>query len=252
MSVVLAEHRDDVLWVTINRPEMRNAVDLEVCDALRAELRDVQARAIVLQGAGTAFCSGGDLADKASLGLGTLNWMRRVGDLVLSIANAPVPTIAKVHGPAFGLGANLAFACDLTLASEGASFCEIFAQRGLSVDGGGTWLLPRLVGLKKAKELAMLCERIDAAQALELGLVNRVVPEGELDALVEDWATRLASGATQALGLIKSMMDDAFGISLEEALEREGQAQAISVASNDVAEGFKAFMEKRPANFVGS
>lgn len=253
---VLAEHRDGVLWLTLNRPERRNALDTPMAEALRAELDGVAraktARAVVLTGAGDAFCAGGDLSNKAAFDNGFLHWMRQIGELVVQLHHLAVPTVAAVNGPAYGLGANLALACDLTFAAEKATFCEVFSLRGLAVDGGGTWLLPRLVGAKRAKELAFLGDRLSAAEALEFGLVNRVVPDGDLGKAVIEVAQRLATGATLALSLTKAMLNRAFGLTLEEAVEDEARSQAVCVASADAREGFAAFVERRPPEFTGA
>jgi enoyl-CoA hydratase/carnithine racemase len=146
---------------------------------------------------------------------------------------------------------NLALSCDLIAASDDARFSEIFAKRGLSLDFGGSWLLPRLIGLHRAKELALLAEIIDAGRAAELGLVNRVVADGELDALVDDWATRLAGGPPIALAMSKRMLNNSFSVTLEEALEDEGLSQTVNFATKDTPEAIAAFMQKRDPEFHG-
>ena len=133
--------------------------------------------------------------------------MRHVGDVALALHRLPQPTIAKVRGVAVGAGCNLALGCDLVVAGETARFSEIFAKRGLSVDFGGSWVLPRRVGLHRAKELAFFADIIEANEAERIGLVNRVVPDGELDAFVDDWATRLAAGPPIALALTKRLLE---------------------------------------------
>jgi 2-(1,2-epoxy-1,2-dihydrophenyl)acetyl-CoA isomerase len=146
---------------------------------------------------------------------------------------------------------NLALGCDLIVAGESARFSQIFARRGLSVDFGGTWLLPRLVGVHKAKELALLGDIISAHEAERMGIVNRVVPDDELDALTSDWAQRLAAGPPLALQMSKKMLSNAFSQSLSEALDTEAVSQTVNFGSQDTREGIAAFLEKRPPVFRG-
>src|SRR5688572_3194657 len=175
---------DGVVTVTLNRPERKNAINGKMWENLLATFRsaavDDAVRVVVLTGAGGAFCSGADLSpggrgdDKHQLGR-----MRDVADVCLALHHLPKPTIAKVGGVAAGAGCNMALGCDLVVASDEARFSEIFARRGLSIDFGGSWLLPRLVGLHKAKELALFADIISAKEAEEVGLVNRVVPASQ-------------------------------------------------------------------------
>src|SRR5437016_8092646 len=198
MESVLVERSDGVITVTMNRPEKKNAVTRDMTEALISVFREVadsqDDRVLVLTGAAGEFSSGADLTDSSGLTGSGLFYMRRVGELARALHAIPQPTIARVPGVAAGMSVNLAFGCDLVLASELARFSEIFARRGLSLDCGGSWLLPRRVGLHKAFELAYFAEVISAADALEVGLVNRVVPAGELDKAVDEWASRLAAG----------------------------------------------------------
>ena len=157
----------------------------------------------------------------------------------------PQPVIAKVGGVAAGAGLNLALGCDLIVASDDARFSEIFARRGLSVDFGGSWVLPRLVGLHKAKELVLFADIIGAKEAQEIGIVNRVVPAGELDAFVEDWARRLAAGPPISLSMSKRLLNVSMEMSLAHALEAEAQAQNVNFSSKDTAEAMIAFVQKR-------
>jgi len=161
------------------------------------------------------------------------------------------PTIAKVGGVAAGAGLNLALGCDLIVASDDARFSEIFARRGLSIDFGGSWLLPRLVGLHKAKELAFFADVISAKEAEEIGIVNRVVPAGDLDAVVDDWALRLAAGPPIALSMTKTMLNNAFAVSMDQALEDEGRCQTVNFGTADTAEAMAAFLQKREPRFTG-
>ena len=187
-ETIVVERADGVVTVTMNRPAKKNAVNramtLELTTALREVRTDPDDRVLVLTGAGGDFCSGADLTDAGGPATVGLHYMREIADLALALHRLPKPTIAKVPGVAAGMGANLALGCDLIVASDAARFSEIFARRGLSLDCGGSWLLPRLVGLHKAKELAFFADVIDAADAERLGIVNRVVPAAELDAFV--------------------------------------------------------------------
>ena len=163
----------------------------------------------------------------------------------------PQPVIAKVSGVAAGAGLNLALGCDLVVAGDDARFSEIFARRGLSVDFGGSWVLPRLVGLHKAKELVLLADIIDAKEAQDYGIVNRVVPTAQLDAFVDDWAERLAAGPPIALTMSKRLLNQSSAMSLAQAVEAEAQAQNVNFASQDTTEAMAAFLEKRDPTFRG-
>ena len=186
-----------VVTLTLNRPERKNAMNTAMFNELLAVFREVDAstsdRVLVITGAGDAFCSGADLGDRGSdtrPALARLHW---VADIALALHRIPKPVIAKVNGVAVGAGMNLALGCDLIIASDNARFSEIFARRGLSIDFGGSWLLPRLIGMHRAKELAFFADIISAKEAAEMGLVNRVLPASQLDAFVADWADRLAA-----------------------------------------------------------
>jgi enoyl-CoA hydratase/carnithine racemase len=244
-----------VVTLTLNRPEKKNAINRMMFDELLAVFREVDAtptdRVLVITGAGDAFCSGADLADRGSDTRHTLTRLHWVADIALALHRIPKPTIAKVNGVAVGAGMNMALGCDLIVASETARFSEIFARRGLSIDFGGSWLLPRLVGMHRAKELALLADIISAKEAAEMGLVNRVVPAGELDAFVADWAGRLAAGPPLALAMTKRLLTNAFSTSLDEALEAEGMAQTVNSGTEDTAEAIRAFLEKREPKFKG-
>lgn len=255
METLIVERDAGVVTVTMNRPEKKNAANGQMWDELGAifsEVADTDSdRVLVVTGAGGAFCSGADLSDSSSLTRNGLTRMRHIGDSALALHRLTKPTIAKVNGVAAGAGANLAFGCDLIVASSDARFSEIFARRGLSVDFGGTWLLPRLVGLHKAKELAFFAEVIGADEAERLGLVNRVVPAGELDAFVDDWARRLASGPPMALSMTKTMLNNSLMVSMDQALEDEARSQSVNFGTNDFREAVSAFLEKRDPTFEG-
>jgi len=222
---------------------------------LLAVFREVDAstsdRVLVITGAGDAFCSGADLGDRGSdtrPALARLHW---VADIALALHRIPKPVIAKVNGVAVGAGMNLALGCDLIIASDNARFSEIFARRGLSIDFGGSWLLPRLIGMHRAKELAFFADIISAKEAAEMGLVNRVLPASQLDAFVADWADRLAAGPPLALSMTKRLLTNSFTTTMDEALEAEGLAQSVNTATEDTAEAIRAFLEKREPRFKG-
>jgi 2-(1,2-epoxy-1,2-dihydrophenyl)acetyl-CoA isomerase len=177
--------------------------------------------------------------------------MRTVGSTALALHTLPVPTVARVDGVAIGAGMNLALACDFVVCTDRARFAEIFVKRGLSIDFGGSWILPRLVGLRKAKELTLLGELIDAPTALELGLVHAVVAPEELDAAVDELVQRLRSGPPIAAALSKAMLNEAFDVTLAQALDHEGWAQSINAGTKDTHEAVRAFLEKRAPRFEG-
>ena len=257
---LLVERADGIVTLTINRPERKNAITgemwrglVEIFDDLATRTDD---RVLVITGAGDAFCSGADLTAAADgdapAGAGaSVTSMRMVGRAALRLHELPLPTIAAVNGVAAGAGCNLALGCDLIIASERARFTEIFAKRGLALDFGGSWLLPRLVGLHRAKELAFLAEIIDAKEAERIGLVNRVVPHDELDASVAALAARLAAMPPLQLAVIKRQLNDGISHTMAEAVESEGIAQSLMFSSRDTAEALVAFVEKRDPKFTG-
>ena len=248
-----------IVTITLNRPEKKNAINAPMWNELLTTFREIGAnpgvdRVVIVTGAGGAFCSGADLSSGLSVSGRQRNQlfdMRHVADVCLALHRLPQPVIAKVGGVAAGAGANLAFGCDLIVASDEARFTEIFARRGLTIDAGGSWLLPRLIGLHRAKELALFADIISAKEAEAFGLVNRVVPAGELDAFVDDWATKLAAGPPIALAQTMALLNNSFQVTLEQALEDEGRAQTVNGATADTAEALKAFLEKRPPQFEG-
>ncbi|MCR8898590.1 enoyl-CoA hydratase [Gordonia sp. GONU] len=249
---VLVEVSDaGVATVTLNRPKRKNGLNKamvdQAIDALEAIWGDDRCRVVVLTGAGTSFCSGMDLSERILPD--EMTFMRRVGHLCSLLHDLPLPVIAKVRGGAVGYGANLALCADLVVAGDTATFGEIFAERGLSIDGGGSWLVPRLVGLGRAKEIMFLASRVSGPEAGEMGLVNRCVPDAELDALVDDWAGRLADGPRRALSVIKQQLNKSFERSFADAIESEAVAQALSFRSKESREGAKAFFEKRTPDF---
>ncbi len=254
METLIVERADGVVTVTMNRPEKKNAANAtmwrELEDCFTEVTHRTEDRVLVLTGAGSSFCSGADLSTAGSFDR-PLSLMRHLADAALALHRLPKPTIAKVHGVAAGAGCNLALGCDLIVASDEARFTEIFARRGLSLDCGGSWLLPRLVGLHRAKELAFLADIISAKEALDLGLVNRVLPEPELDDFVDAWARRLADGPPIALSLTKSLLNQSFEVSMAKALDDEGRSQVVNFSTADTAEALAAFVERREPRFEG-
>jgi 2-(1,2-epoxy-1,2-dihydrophenyl)acetyl-CoA isomerase len=244
-----------VVMLTMNRPEKKNAMNATMFNELLAAFREVNDapadRVLVITGAGDAFCSGADLGDRGNdtrHALARLHW---VADIALALHRIPKPVIAKVNGIAVGAGLNLALGCDLIVAADTARFSEIFARRGLTIDFGGSWLLPRLIGMHRAKELAFFADILSAKEAAEMGLVNRVVPSTELDAFVADWANRLAAGPPLALSMTKRLLTNSFSMSMDEALEAEGMAQTVNSGTEDAPEAIRAFLEKREPKFKG-
>ena len=242
-----------VATVVLANSRRKNAINEAMWGELTAAFRwvasDTEVRVLVVTGEGDDFCSGADLA-KGPDGH-WLAYMRYVNEACLALAAVPQPTIARVDGVAVGAGLNLALGCDLVVASHRARFSEIFAQRGLSLDFGGSWLLPRRVGLHKAKELALLAPIIDAAEADRIGLVNRVVPAAELDAAVGDWARQLAAGPPVALAQTKALLNRSSTSSLPDSLEGEAAAQTVNFATADTAEAIAAFLQKREPRYTG-
>ena len=261
METVIVERSEGVVNLTLNRPEKKNAINrvmwrelIQVFDEVADSADD---RVLVITGAGDGFCSGADLTDDGNSdelqgGVGaSVRQMRVVGRAALRLHELPKPTIAAVNGVAAGAGCNLALGCDLIVASDRARFTEIFSKRGLSVDFGGSWVLPRLVGLHKAKELVYLADIIDAAEADRIGIVNRVVPHDELDKNVAELAGRLAALPPIQLGISKRLLNQSFSVSMADALEFEDIAQALNFSSADTAEAMAAFVQKRDPKFTG-
>jgi 2-(1,2-epoxy-1,2-dihydrophenyl)acetyl-CoA isomerase len=256
LDAITVERDNGVVTIVLRRPEKKNAASLSMWAELLAEFRAIAGnaddRAVVITGAGGNFCSGADLwAGGDGPPKHQLAAMRHVGDVCLALHRLPQPTIAKVRGVAVGAGMNLALSCDLIVAAPDARFSEIFAKRGLSIDFGGSWLLPRLVGLHRAKELALFADIIDAPQAVEFGLVNRLVAEEEIDGFVADWAERLAGGPPIAMAMTKRLLNNSFNVTLEEALDDEGLSQTVNFGTKDTAEAIGAFMDRRDPVFLG-
>ncbi len=255
-ELIVERDAEGVVMLTINRPRVKNAIAVDMWEELRCVFQEVTRndddRVLVITGAGGDFCAGAELSgDMVGGGTHPLNAMHSVNAAALALHEVSKPTIAKVRGAAVGAGMNLALGCDLIVAADNARFSEIFARRALSVDFGGTWLLPRLVGLHKAKELALFGDIISAEEAKEIGVVNRVLPDDELDAFVVDWAVRLAAGPPLALQMTKRMLSNSLSLSLSEALGWEAASQTVNFGSEDTREGVLAFVEKRKPVYRG-
>ena len=253
--------QDGVRTITLNRPESLNAFNetmkSEVQDALKQAERHAETRCLVVTGAGRGFGSGQDLADLKGMyadgGAPDLGSMLRDGynPIIERLRSLPKPVIAAVNGVAAGAGCSLALACDLRVATTKAVFVQAFVHVGLIPDCGGTFFLPRLVGLGRAMEMAMLGDKVTAEEALRVGLVNRVVEQDELMNVVREMATKMAAMPTKAMALTKRLLNQSYGNDLEDQLRAEAFAQATSAQTEDHLEGVRAFMEKRKPAFSG-
>lgn len=258
-SQILFVVTEGVGTVTLNRPEAMNAfggtMREDLLELLRLAREDRRVRCVVITGAGKAFCAGGDIASMAELqaqnDTSVIEQRMRIGAEVVTLIRAmPKPVIAAINGAAAGAGLNLALACDMRLAAESARFAASFVKIGLVPDWGGTHLLARLVGAPKAMELMMTGERFDAAEALRLRLVNRVIPDPQFIAEVRCFARQLASGPVEALSEIKQATYRGVSSSLSDALAAEAEAQARLFLGPDAREGMRAFLEKREPKFA--
>jgi 2-(1,2-epoxy-1,2-dihydrophenyl)acetyl-CoA isomerase len=255
-SCVLSRRDGAVAHIRFNRPEVLNAADSALASAFAEACReatgDPSVRVIVIGGEGRAFMAGGDIAQfleaPASVPRTLIDPLH---EAVATLAGSPAIVIASLHGAVAGAGMSLALGCDLAVAAEGTRFNLAYAKLGASCDLGGSWHLPRLVGLRRALEIALLCEPIDAVQALQWGLVNRVVPAVSLEAETNALAARLASGAPLAQGRIKQLMRASSSRGLAEQLGDERAAFAECIASADFSEGVAAFLARRPPSFQG-
>ena len=260
-ETIQLEMHDAVAVITLNRPESLNALNTQVGREFQSavdELRQSGARAVVLTGAGRAFCAGGDLREMRRMAEEEGNVtaffdepLRMLNECILLIRQTPMPFIAAVNGAASGGGCNLALACDLVIAAQGAKFNQAFIKIGLVPDCGGTFILPRLVGWKLATEMMMTGDVVTASRALELGMINAVFPDEQLMAQAMAMAERLSEAPTIALGKIKELLEASAKNNYGEQLEFERTTQIEAGQTKDFREGVAAFIEKRPPRFVG-
>lgn len=249
---------DGVRWVTIDRPDRMNAIPADGWPLLTDVFSDFEKsdeRVLVVTGAGGAFCAGADLDSDRFSGDTSVavahTRMKVVERAAMALHRITKPTIAAVDGVAVGAGMNLALGCDVVVASERARFSEIFVRRGLTVDFGGTWLLPRVVGLQRAKELALSGRIVEAEEALGLGIAMEVVPVDLLRARVGEMASSFLAGAPIGQMFAKQGLNASFESSFSEAISWEGQSQAIVLGTEDMEEGVRAFVEKRHPRWKG-
>ena len=257
---IATDVRDGVATITLNRPDKLNAFTStmreDLLDALRTCERDADVRVVVLTGAGRAFCAGGDVEFMAGLQKsGDVAAFRKLldagRDVILQIASSRTPVIASINGVAAGAGCNLALACDFRIASDQAKLSESFVRIGLHPDWGGTWLLPRLVGRSRAAEILMTGRMVDAAEAVAIGMVDRVVPAAELAGETEKLARAIAAAPPIAVAGIKRALAASERNDLAAQIELESEHQLRCFQSQDAAEGMAAFFEKRSAAFRG-
>ena len=258
-ETILYNASDGVATITLNRPDKLNAFNdqmiAETTDAIKASGRDGEVRCLVLTGAGRGFSSGQDLGDfqgrgeDVSVGEHLRHGYHR---LIRQMVSLEKPIIGAINGIAAGAGCGVALATDIRIASDKASFMLAFSRVGLIPDSGLNWFLPRIVGYSRAYEMAVTADRVPADQALQWGLVNRVVPADQLPEITAAWARRLAAGPTLAYGLTKRAMNRGWDMNLDESLEYEAHLQEVAGRSADNREGIAAFLEKRDALFTGS
>ena len=252
------EDRGPVRWLTLDRPERKNAIPADGWGdlaAVFAEFESSDQRVLVVTGAEGDFCAGADLDPSRAADLSGVaahqRRMKTVHSAALTLHRLTKPSIAAVDGVAVGAGMNLALGCDVVVATTRARFAEIFVRRGLSLDFGGSWLLPRIVGLQRARELALSGRIVEAEEALDLGLVLEVVEPDELESAVARIVDGFLAGAPVAQMFAKQAIDRSWDVSFEEALGWEGQSQSICLSTEDFTEGVLAFLQKRPPQWKG-
>ncbi|HEY1968028.1 MAG TPA: enoyl-CoA hydratase-related protein [Pseudonocardia sp.] len=251
---VLTELVGGVLTITLNRPHRKNAIDGPTWTLLREAIDQAdgspEVRALVITGAGGDFCAGADLGNPGA-DPHPLRGLQRINQAALRLHQLRIPSIAKVPGVAVGAGWNLALGCDLVVASRAARFSQIFAKRALSIDFGGSWLLPRIVGMQQAKRLVLLADMINAEEAQRLGAVTYVVEPDELDGFVTELAARLAAGPPIALAQSKALLNESFSRTMSEALDSEARVQAVNVGTADAGVAYRAFRDQTEPTFTG-
>lgn len=255
MEKLLVTRDGHITTITFNQPARKNAVDLEMTMALKAAVLEAasdDSKVLVLTGAGVDFCAGADLKSGIDPGNDVTEYLRAyTNPTIVALREMPKPVIAKVRGVAVGIGCNYALAADIRIASPTAKFGQIFTRIGLMPDGGSTYFLPRMIGYARAFEWMATADIVDAARALELGIVNRVVEDEALDGAVAEFASRLASGPSLAYAGIKHALNVGERGTLGDALDAEAVNQKVCIESDDFREGVTAFIEKRKARFQG-
>ena len=251
------EDRGAVRWITLNRPDRLNAVPPDGWDVFRTAISDFtksDQRALVLTGSGKGFCAGADLSESDMQGLlggGGAAAMDRVGRAARALFDCPKPTVAAVNGVAAGAGMNMALGCDVVIGNTKARFTEVFVRRGLTIDFGGSWYLPRHVGLQRAKELALSGRVVGADEALAIGLIMELVQDDFLEDRAHQLADQMGANAPLGVASTKSNLNQSFDRTLAESLEAEGKAQVECFESQDMIEGVAAFQQKRSPSFEG-
>jgi 2-(1,2-epoxy-1,2-dihydrophenyl)acetyl-CoA isomerase len=265
---LLYEVRDGIARVTLNRPDAANAITPDqrnqLIELFAEASGDLNVRVVVLTANGKHFCTGADLrvskipenprpegAPERAMGDVGRNIKRGAQKLVASILDCEKPVIAAVNGTAAGIGAHIALACDLIVAADSARFIEVFVRRGITPDGGGAYLLPRMIGLAKAKELIFFGDDLSAPDAERIGLINKCVPLDQLGAATDEWANRLAVAPTKAVGLAKWLLNRSLDSDRGTAFEEEAWAQELASRTEDFQEGVQAFIERRDVQFKG-
>ena len=261
-ETVLYSLDNNVATIQMNRPEALNALSLQLGKDLAAAVRQVssdKARAVILTGSGRAFCSGGDLREMKAMGEseGSIEAfldqpLKSLHQVIALIRETPIPFVAAVNGVCAGAGTNFALACDLVVAGDDATFNEAFVRIGLSPDCGGSFFLPRAIGEKLAAEALMIGGTITAQRAMEIGMINRVVPAADLMGKARELAGQLVARPTEAIGRVKQMLNATFSNDLAAQLRLEAELQIQSGKSADFKEGVNAFFEKRPPQFRGT
>jgi 2-(1,2-epoxy-1,2-dihydrophenyl)acetyl-CoA isomerase len=257
------ERDGDVVVITLDKPHVGNALSRDGAVDMAAVMDDASngagdVRAVLLRGEGRHFCTGADITgardrgDKPVLGHMVRGLERSHHRLVGAVFGCRIPVVAAVQGAAMGFGLHLALAADFVVAGGGARFKEPFTDRGFSVDSGGSWLLPRLIGLTRAKRMLYLAEQLDAVTALEWGLISEVVADADLDGTGRARARELATRPTQALAATKRLLHESQGINLEQSMHAEAMAVELTIRGNDFKEGMSAFVDKRPPTFTGT
>ena len=257
---ILVEQDESVVTLTMNRPDMLNAINTlmleELIEAAEGAASDETIRCVVLAGAGRAFGAGQDLTEFSSAHASSEPFqpsahLAKYHHLILALRHMPKPVIAAIQGVVTGISLNIALACDMRIAADNARLIEGFARIGLVPDGGGAYTLPRLIGLGRALEMALLANEVSGAEAERIGLVNRCVPLAELDDMTRALAKQLANGPTRAYGLIKELLYTSLEMDLQASLHLEGQLQDAAYATADHREAVDAFLHKRAANLTG-